>query len=94
MRKVAWPKWPEVRRFSIDRADHGRHLHGLRLRPRLAVRRALRLAVRQLIMNDEMLTETDPEATPLDERALEDPTPEVDRAEAADADDADTDGDH
>ena len=49
MRKVAWPKWPEVRRFSIDRAHHGHHLHGLRLRPRLAVRRALRLAVRQLI---------------------------------------------
>jgi transcriptional antiterminator NusG len=47
-------------------------------------------------MNDDLLTETDPEATPLDERAIEEPAPEgtadddADQTEAAPAEAAQT----
>ena len=40
-------------------------------------------------MNDDLLTETDPEATPLEERAIEDPTAEIAAPEAATAEDTD-----
>ena len=39
-------------------------------------------------MNDDLLTETDPEATPLEERAIEDPTEEIPAPEATTEDDS------
>jgi transcriptional antiterminator NusG len=46
-------------------------------------------------MNDDLLTETDPEATPLDERAVEEPTPDAPEAEVAETQvaEAETEGD-
>ena len=46
MRKVAWPKWPEVRRFSIIVLVTVVIYTAYVVRPRLAVRCPLRLVVR------------------------------------------------
>ena len=42
-------------------------------------------------MNDDLLTETDPEATPLDERAVEEPTPDTPEAAETETDAEDDD---
>ena len=56
MRKVAWPKRPEVVRYSHRRRRHGHRLHGARRRPGLRVRRALGMVLRT--MSDDDTTDT------------------------------------